>query len=268
MIIMKEASTKPKNKQIPYISFPVKEIFNILGLINQKEPIDKSDLINKIALKIKRKEKTSQEIIISLRNLGLIKMAQKKVELTDRAKNIEDVPTFKKFILNKKYVKDMIKSIHILEERKVFNQSTEDYFSSLLNVLEEKFNYKKVALRVIDRFITLFRFLKIIDYDNFMDRYYIVNDNISKGRFKKEIKNVYKGLLSNKTTWVRIPQLRSNVISNIKISRDKFKKLFIDLLDSNKNFEVASASIVRDEVKKFGLKKDKKIYFYLKIRGS
>jgi len=269
---------KKHSKKVPYISFSVDKLPMFLSLVSKKEVMRKDDLILEVSEKFSRSRKTIQEFIISLKNLGLLREENRKISLTESSRRIiskdrEDFwPTLREEMLHHKLILEILYAIDFMSRQKIKVKSNEEYYNALSKVLQTKYGFDFASPRELDRFITLFRKLKILDYDPFLDKYFIVRiHDIDHKSLEKIVIKKYEEI-SNKmktktgTFWVPVDQLRSGITEERGIDAEVLDKFFKKAIGGYK-FQFAEASASRREVRKGGIKKNGKIYYYMKITG-
>jgi len=239
--------------------------------------MEKNTLLDEASKTFRRSRKTIQEFVISLKNLGLIKEENGEISLTENSlrmmmnngRNFWEI--FKQELLKNAVVSNILDAIFSMsrEEEKV--TSNEEYYHSLSRILQNKFSFSSASPRELDRFITLFRRMKILDYDAFSDEYFLIRRNvISEKSLEKLLMQKYEEIRNEMikrtgTYWVPIDQLRSRICMDEGIETDVVNR-FLKMLFEKDEFQFAEASASRREVRKGGIERNGKIYFYIKKR--
>jgi len=209
----------------------------------------------------------------------LVQESNGKISLTETGQNIltskggEIWEALRKELLKDEIIIEILQSIKDMSKEDINVRSSEDYYHRLSEVLREKYNFKSASPRALDRFITLFRKVKALDYDPFSNEYFIVRKHhISKDFLETILLEKYeqiKGEMIKKTgtSWVPVDLLRSRICREEGIETSVVNEFFKNAIERD-DFQFAEASASRNEVRKGGIKKDDKIYFYVKIVGA
>ena len=269
---------KPSPKKVPYISFSVDRLPALLELIKSSGPMEKDALIRQASESFSRSRKTIQEFVISLKNLGLVKEENGKISLTESSSrmmmnNRKDFwEILRQELLENVIVSNILDAIFLMSEEEKKVTSNEEYYHSLSRVLQNRFSFSSAPPRELDRFITLFRRIKILDYDPYSDEYFLVRKNSMDDKsletlLIQEYKEIKKEMEKRTgTSWVPIDQLRSKICMGEGIETEVVNRFLKGIWDKNR-FQFAEASASRKEVRKGGIEKNGKIYFYVKIIG-
>lgn len=268
---------EPSGKRVPYISFSVERLPAILELIKSSEPTKKEELFCEASKKFSRSRKTIQEFVISLKNLGLVKEEVGKLSLTEgSSRMMNNKKDFWKILseelLKSVIVSNILDAVSLISEEEVKVTSTDEYYHRLSKVLKTKFSFSSASPRELDRFITLFRKMKILDYDPFSDEYFLVRkSSVDERSLETLLMRKYEEIRNEMfkrtgTSWVPIDQLRSGICKDEGIAKDAVDEFLHRVLEKN-GFQFAEASASREEVRKGGIEKNGKIYFYVKRVG-
>lgn len=263
-------------KQVPYISFSVQRLPALLKMIKSLEPIEKGVLINEASRRFSKSRKTIQEFIISLKNLMLVEERDGKILLTKSSSSmiLNDEKQFwgilRQELLSNATVLNILDAISLMSKEEKRVTSSEEYYQDLSRILQTEFSFTSASPRELDRFITLFRRMKILDYDPYSNGYFLVRKNIVDERCLETILVEKYQEIRNEmtrrtgTSWIPINQLRSKVCISEGIATEAFDRLIKRIWDEN-GYEFAEASASRKEVRKGGIEKNGKIYFYIKM---
>ncbi len=255
-----------ENKILPYVSISTEKIQDYLKIIRKNEPISKDKLAKMISSNFDSKNKTAKENILSLENLDLVEKSDGKITLASNLKNSVEKSKLKEIFLEQQYIQDLIESIKILKKEGEEIRFKKGFFSKVMGVLSNKFDYEKRSRRLIDTYLSLFRFLNILQKDEYTKNFYLVsNEDVNKEKFRDILKENYEKLVGNKTSWVKIPELRSKLVLELGIESEKIDEMLKELTENNKDLQFSRASALRKEVKNFGLKVENETYFYVKV---
>ncbi len=164
----------------------------------------------------------------------------------------------------------ILEAIQELSRNEVKVKSNENYYHQLSNTLKTNFNFSYASPRNLDRFITLFRKTHLLDYDPFLDRYFLVSKySVPDKTLRRMIEREYKKLKSELekktgTTWVPIDNLGSQICWREGIELKEFRSFMKRALEKGE-FQFAQASGSRVEVRRGGIEKGGIMYFYVKI---
>lgn len=261
---------------MPYVSFSINRLPDFLDLISELEPVQRKELTSKVSIKFDRSEKTIEEFITSLKNLRLIVQKDNKIYTSELSKEMlsSDKKDFWKHLreslLDNNRIRNILEAIENMSRQKVKVKSSENYYAQLSTTLRVKFGFSHASPRRLSRFITLFKKTHILDYDPFLDEYFLISKrSVSDDTLRRITKREYKQLKSvlekkTGTTWVPIHQLCSRVCQREGIEVNAFYSFMRRALDKGE-FQYAQASASRVEVRKGGIEKGGTIYFYVKI---
>ena len=261
---------------MPYISFSIDRLPNFLDLILELEPIQKKELVSKASIKFNRSKKTMKEFITSLKNLSLIVQKNNKISTSELSKKMlasaknDFWKLLRERLQGNNCIASILDAIKDMAGQRVKVKSNKNYYYQLSAMLRKNFGFFYASPRRLDRFITLFRKTRILDYDPFLDEYFLVSKySVPNDTLHRIIKREYeklKSMLEKKTgtTWVPIDQLCSQVCRREGIEVKAFNSFMKSALEKGE-LQFAQASASRVEVRKRGIEKEGTIYFYVKI---
>jgi len=267
---------RPSRKRVPYISFSIERLLPFLGLIKSSGSIKKETLISRASQIFSRSKKTIQEFIISLKNLDLIEEEDGEISLTEISKELmlsskEDFwESLRQELLKKEVVLSILDAISITSQEKKKVTSNEEYYHYLSKTLLTKYSFASASPRDLDRFITLFRKIKILDLDPLTNEYFLVRKHDIEEKALETILTQKYVTLKNEmirrtgTSWVPIDRLRSEICRGEGIETEAVNRLLKKMV-ARRGFQFAEASAARREVRKGGIEKKGKIYYYLKL---
>jgi len=263
-------------KRVPYISFSTNRLRNFLDLILELEPIPKEDLVSKASIKFNRSKKTMKEFVLSLENLGLIVQKNRDIFTSDLSKKMLTSSRkafwnlLRENLQNDDRIISILEAIQEMSSKGVKVKSNENYYKQLSTTLQANFGFSYASPRGLDRFITLFRKMHLLDHDPFLDEYFLVSKySVSDDALRRITKREYeklKDILKKKTgtTWVPIDQLASQACRKEGIEVKTFNSFLRRALEKGE-FQFAQASGSRVEVRERGIEKGGTIYYYVKI---
>jgi hypothetical protein len=235
------------------------------------------------------------EYLILLQRLGWVTKKTHILRLTARGKEIKNNFKNSKELSDsekKEYLKDFL----LLDFVKNFIVNVFDYDGEIkvsstkcltISEMEDKYQaYRQIGKQASDRearvIYNWLSTLGLLESINFIDTkksainvcYHLVKNQLTFEEFSKLIRIVYIKISNSnlqngnllEVEWINIPTIRRLFCSNYNISTDVFNEYFKKFVEKNSSvFQLASGSLLRNEVEREGIEINNRIIFYIRL---